>query len=540
MSSSPFEAAASPGGRVVIPAPAVTPPPFPSEVREPLLTPRISSYRSQSMQPPSSWEAGTHMVKSILGVALLALPRVFSMLGIGAGSICLAAVALLAYASLHALAKASARTGVMNMSVLAREELGVTGQAVLDMALIFNCFGMLVVYLVVIGDMLVGSPGEPGILTQDCGSRRVVLAVVAVVLLAPLVSSTSTQSRSLAGASALGVAAILLWAAVSLILFIIAANNGALSHMHWWPKGHALIGHGFKSAVELTSLLSIMLVAYTCHWTLQHSMQSASSVRERQAQGVSAGAIAASTATFLLISICSYGVFGNATSADVINNYSVETLSKLLIPELAQAGFFGIRLGVLIALLLSFPLHASGREGMRVAKDTFLKSPVNLHSPQSMEMEYSAVVLINLTKPHTADGAPADLPVAARLPPAPARTWPVPGNLCDPRRGMARGGPPQRHLECLDPHRIDCRRAHLPDPARPALHRHGGDPDRDPGLQDPPPGWRPGADPLRHWHWGSRHPAPRHVRRQNPPLLRQTCAPEMLAIHIHDERHCPP
>lgn len=141
MSSSPFEAAASPGGRVVIPAPAVTPPPFPSEVREPLLTPRISSYRSQSMQPPSSWEAGTHMVKSILGVALLALPRVFSMLGIGAGSICLAAVALLAYASLHALAKASARTGVMNMSVLAREELGVTGQAVLDMALIFNCFG---------------------------------------------------------------------------------------------------------------------------------------------------------------------------------------------------------------------------------------------------------------------------------------------------------------------------------------------------------------------------------------------------------------
>lgn len=61
-------------------------------------------------------------------------------------------------------------------------------------------------------------------------------------------------------------------------------------------------------------------------------------MRERQAQGVSAGAIAASTATFLLISICSYGVFGNATSADVINNYSVETLSKLLIPELAQAG----------------------------------------------------------------------------------------------------------------------------------------------------------------------------------------------------------
>lgn len=62
---------------------------------------------------------------------------------------------------------------------------------------------MLVVYLVVIGDMLVGSPGEPGILTQDCGSRRVVLAVVAVVLLAPLVSSTSTCARPGSGGGVL-------------------------------------------------------------------------------------------------------------------------------------------------------------------------------------------------------------------------------------------------------------------------------------------------------------------------------------------------
>lgn len=39
-----------------------------------------------------------------------------------------------------------------------------------------------------------------------------------------------------------------------------------------WPKGHALVGHGFKSAVEVISLLSIILVAYTCHWTLHHSV----------------------------------------------------------------------------------------------------------------------------------------------------------------------------------------------------------------------------------------------------------------------------
>lgn len=80
------------------------------------------------------------------------------------------------------------------------------------------------------------------------------------------------------------------------------------------------------------------MVTQKAHVPASIQMQNTSSVRERQAQGVSAGAIAASTLTFLLISICSYGVFGTSTSADVINNYSVDTLSKLLAPGLAHAG----------------------------------------------------------------------------------------------------------------------------------------------------------------------------------------------------------
>jgi hypothetical protein len=49
---------------------------------------------------------------------------------------------------------------------------------------------MLVVYLIVVGDMLVGSGKHPGILTEDCGGRRVVLSVITVIVLAPLVSNT--------------------------------------------------------------------------------------------------------------------------------------------------------------------------------------------------------------------------------------------------------------------------------------------------------------------------------------------------------------
>lgn len=81
------------------------------------------------------------MAKSILGVGLLALPRVFSLLGTGAGAIALVVVALLAYASQHVLTKAASRTGVLNLSILTRHQLGGGGQILLNIAFIANCFG---------------------------------------------------------------------------------------------------------------------------------------------------------------------------------------------------------------------------------------------------------------------------------------------------------------------------------------------------------------------------------------------------------------
>jgi hypothetical protein len=49
---------------------------------------------------------------------------------------------------------------------------------------------MQLIYLVVIGDILVGTDGAEGLLSQECGNRRTVLAMVTVLLLAPMVSAT--------------------------------------------------------------------------------------------------------------------------------------------------------------------------------------------------------------------------------------------------------------------------------------------------------------------------------------------------------------
>ena len=62
-------------------------------------------------------------------------------------------------------------------------------------------------------------------------------------------------------------------------------------------------------------------------------------MRERQVQGVGASALGVCTAVFLVISICSYGLFGEkGIEADVLNNFTVDALTPLVWTQLAQGG----------------------------------------------------------------------------------------------------------------------------------------------------------------------------------------------------------
>ena len=74
------------------------------------------------------------------------------------------------------------------------------------------------------------------------------VAVVCLLLLLPL--TLPRTPRTVTGASILGVGAILLWAAITFLLFFIAWSNGQLHSMNWWPTG-VFKGHGFESAVQV-------------------------------------------------------------------------------------------------------------------------------------------------------------------------------------------------------------------------------------------------------------------------------------------------
>ena len=308
----------------------------------------------QEQHRQSLRSAGINLTKAILGVGVLALPKVTALLGLGTTLIFLFFIAVLTYFSLHYCTVASSRTGYVRYSDVVREHTGIVGQTFLDISLIVNSGGVLVIALMIVGDILVGSGRDQGLLSPECGSRSTVLAVVTIFLLAPL--SSVTRLRSVAATSLLGVVAIVSWAVVTVLLFISAWSNKALHVIHWWPKGR-FVGHGFESAVQTVATLPVILFAFICQMSLQHVLRDLQYVRDRQVDRVTGSSLAICTIAYAAIGVCSYALFGRHVDADVLLEFTVDALSPMVPEPLAHACFLAIRLGFVVSLLGIFPIH---------------------------------------------------------------------------------------------------------------------------------------------------------------------------------------
>ena len=306
-------------------------------------------------QNKSLYAAGAILAKAILGVGVLALPKLASVLGIGTTLIFLVFVAFLSYLSLHNCTVASSRTGYTRYSDVVRDYTGVVGQSILDLALAVNSAGVQVIALIVIGDILVGHHAHEGLLSAACGDRQTVLIVVSVILIAPLVSVT--RLRSLTGASTLGVTAVVGFSLLTVLLFIIAATNGQIHSMTFWPTGK-FVNHGFQSAVQVIATLPVLLFAFICQMSLQGVLRDLQYVQEQQVDKITSTALVIATVCYAAIGVFCYGLFGGKDiDPDVLRNFTVDALQPLLSRKLAQATFVAVRIGFLISLLGIFPMH---------------------------------------------------------------------------------------------------------------------------------------------------------------------------------------
>lgn len=135
---------------------------------------------------------------------MMAIPKAFMLLGLIPGSILMLLIACLTFFTLASLISASAATGAGNSyGALVRCTIGSKAQTLLEFAVLANCYIMEVVFVVVLGDILIGSAPEfggllpewTGISPAECFwlRRDVVLGIISVVVLLPLAAMRSME-----------------------------------------------------------------------------------------------------------------------------------------------------------------------------------------------------------------------------------------------------------------------------------------------------------------------------------------------------------
>jgi amino acid permease len=110
------------------------------------------------------------LAATIIGAGIVALPKAFATLGLVLGIGLLAVVWSLAYFSLAALIRAATAAKCWTYDSLAKSIFGKLGSSSLDVAILANNSGSMIIYLIIMGDVLVGAPPHySGLITNLFG-----------------------------------------------------------------------------------------------------------------------------------------------------------------------------------------------------------------------------------------------------------------------------------------------------------------------------------------------------------------------------------
>ncbi|XP_073282638.1 amino acid transporter AVT6E-like, partial [Primulina huaijiensis] len=145
--------------------------------------------------------------------------------------------------------------------------LGRTARILSEICIIVNNAGVLVVYLIIIGDVMSGSIRHIGVFDQWLGHgvwdhRKLVILIVLVLFLAPLCTLDKIDSLSMTSAASVALAVV--FVIVAFVIAFIKLVQGKIEPPRMSPD------FGSKKAIiDLLVVIPIMSNAYVCHFNVQ-------------------------------------------------------------------------------------------------------------------------------------------------------------------------------------------------------------------------------------------------------------------------------
>lgn len=309
-------------------------------------------------------QATANLATTIIGAGIMALPRAFATLGVVVGAVLLVGVLGLSFFSLASLVRASDATGHWNYKSLVSSRFGAAGRVAHASAVLLNNAGSMVVYLIIMGDVLVGvAPSYSGVVTNLVGvhdprvwyvSRPFVVGVVCVACLAPLLSLRNL--RLLAPMSAAAVAVAGAFGATVLLLTLTAIVRGRVSDFHWLPTLAMLGGTRARAVINVLAVLPVITMCFVCHYNVLPLASNLQRFTDRRMMMVIRRALLLCTAVFTLVAGGGYVLFGSHTDANILNNLTPEGLQAFVPHTLALLISFGIRAGYCMCLMATFAM----------------------------------------------------------------------------------------------------------------------------------------------------------------------------------------
>ncbi|XP_073223688.1 amino acid transporter AVT6A [Cicer arietinum] len=204
---------------------------------------------------------------TIVGAGIMALPAAVKQLGLIPGLVMIILCGALTESSVVMLLRFTRASKSSTYSGVVRDAFGGIGRFILLICIIFNNMGMLIVYMVIIGDVFSGTWSKgvhySGVLEEWFGqrwwsTRPVLLFLTTLFVFLPLASFRRVDS--LRYSSALSVVLAIVFVVITAGVAIVKFIDGSIEMPHLMPQFT-----GQQSFWKLFTTIPILVTAYICH-----------------------------------------------------------------------------------------------------------------------------------------------------------------------------------------------------------------------------------------------------------------------------------
>lgn len=308
-----------------------------------------------------------NLTTTIVGAGIMALPATMKVLGLVLGFVLIILMGILSEISVELLVRFAVLSKASSYGEVVQCALGRPARIVSEICIIVNNAGVLIVYLIIMGDVMSGSLHHVGVFDQWLGSgiwdhRKLVILVVVVVFLAPLCALEKIESLSMTSAASVALAVV--FVVVACVIAFIKLVEGKLDAPRLVPDFGSK-----KSILDLLVVIPIMTNAYVCHFNVQPIYNELEGRSPQKMNRVGRITTVLCVVVYASTAISGYLLFGKNTESDVLTNFD-----KDLGIAFSSALNYIVRVGYIFHLVLVFPVvHFSLRQTVDAL--VFEKSP---------------------------------------------------------------------------------------------------------------------------------------------------------------------